>query len=141
YLAASTLVAVDQPAAEREFAAVRDLAAKMPEPAATLLRYVNDRDVVHLGPRLLPYIGLYGGDPALSVSKSPKTTAPVFLLPGPEDNVIPPIESEYLAGDLRGHAPVRLLLSDLLSHVDANRPVRIGAIMELAGFWGDLLQR
>jgi fermentation-respiration switch protein FrsA (DUF1100 family) len=102
---------------------------------------VNDRDVVRLGPRLLPYVGLYGSDPALSVSKSSKPSAPVFLLHGTEDNVIPPIESEYLASDLRGHAPVRLLLSDLLSHVDANRPIRLGAIMELAGFWGDLLQR
>ena len=28
--------------------------ARLPEPSATLLRYVNDRDVVHLGARLLP---------------------------------------------------------------------------------------
>ena len=40
------------------------LAATLPEPSATLLRYVNDRDVVHLGARLLPYVELYGGDPA-----------------------------------------------------------------------------
>ena len=32
--------------------------AAMPEPSATLLRYVNERDVVHLGPRLLPYVGV-----------------------------------------------------------------------------------
>ena len=59
-------------------------------------------------PRLLPYVTAYGGDPALSPSRSPKPTAPVFLLHGMEDNVIPAVESEYLAEDLRGRAPVRL---------------------------------
>ena len=113
----------------------------MPEPSATLLRYVNDRDVVHLGPRLLPYIGLYGSTPGLSVSKSPKPSAPVFLLHGTEDNVIPAIESEYLADDLRGHAPVRLLLSGLISHAEADRPVHMNDVMQLASFWGDLLSR
>jgi dienelactone hydrolase len=141
FLTASTLDAIDKQAADREFAAVRALAKTMPEPSATLVRYVSDRDVVHLGLRLLPYVGLYGGDPALSVSKSPKPLAPAFLLHGTDDNVIPPIESEYLASDLRGHAPVRLLLSDLISHVDVNQQVRPGALLELAGFWGDLLQR
>ena len=66
---------------------------------------------------------------------------PVFLLHGTEDNVIPSLESEYLAQDLRGHAPVRLLLSGLISHAEADRPVHVGDVMQLAGFWGDLLAR
>jgi len=102
---------------------------------------VNNRDVVHLGARLLPYIGAYGGAPALSPSKSPKPSAPVFLLHGTDDNVIPAIESEYLADDLRGHAPVRLLLSGLISHAEADRPIRASDVMALAGFWADVLQR
>jgi len=141
YLRASALDTVDKPQAALEFAALRELAKKLPEPSSTLLRYVNDRDVVHLGPRLLPYVGFYGGDPALSASKSPKPSAPVFMLHGLEDNVIPSIESEYLAEDLRGHAPVRLLLSGLVSHAEADRPMRVGDVAQLAGFWGDLLSR
>jgi len=132
---------VDKEKAASEFAAVRDLAKKMPEPSATLLRYVNDRDVVHLGARLLPYVSFYGGDPSLSMSKSPKPSAPVFLLHGMDDNVIPSIESEYLAEELRGHAPVRLLLSGLISHAEADRPPHIGDVLQLASFWGDLLSR
>lgn len=142
YLLASALdTNVDKAAAAREFDALTQLARTMPEPSATLLRYVNDRDVVHLGPRLLPFVGASGADAALSVSKSPKPSAPVFLLHGTEDNVIPSVESEYLAQDLRGHAPVRLLLSGLISHAEADRPVHVGDVMQLAGFWGDLLAR
>jgi dienelactone hydrolase len=141
FLWASHLDRVDKPQAEREFAALVDVAKRMPEPSRTLLRYVNERDVVHLGNRLLPYVGQYGGDPALSVSKSPKPKAPVFLLHGIEDNVIPPVESEYFAEDLQGHAPVRLLLSGLISHAEVDRPPRVGEVLQLAGFWGDLLSR
>jgi hypothetical protein len=142
FLLASALdTNVDKEQAAREFAALRERAKRMPEPSATLLRYVNDRDVVHLGARLAPYVGSYGGDPALSVSKSPKASVPIFLLHGLDDNVIPSIESEYLAHDLRGHAPVRLLLSGLISHAEADRPARLGDVLQLAGFWGDLLFR
>jgi hypothetical protein len=142
YLWASALDGgVDKAHAQAEFDAVRAMAAKLPQPSATLLREVLDRDVVHLGARLLPYIGFYGGSPALSVSKSPKPSAPVFLLHGLEDNVIPSVESEYLADDLRGHAPVRLLLSGLISHADADRPPTVSDISALASFWGELLSR
>ena len=142
YLVASALdTNVDKAAAAREFDALKQLARTMPEPSATLLRYVNERDVIHLGPRLLPYIGGGAADAALSVSKSPKPSVPVFLLHGTEDNVIPSLESEYLAQDLRGHAPVRLLLSGLISHAETDRPVHLGDVMPLAGFWGDLLAR
>ncbi len=141
FLWASHLDRVDRPQAEREFAALRDLAEHLPQPSATLLRYVNDRDVAHLGARLLPWIGFYGGAPALSPSQSPKPSVPVFLLHGTDDNVIPAIESEYLANRLRGHAPVRLLLSGLISHAEADRPVHLGDVLKLAEFWGDLLSR
>ena len=57
------------------------------------------------------------------------------------DNVIPPIESEYLADDLRGHTRVRLLISGLISHAEADQPARAGDVLDLATFWGDLLRR
>ena len=142
YLLASALdTNVDKNSAAREFDELRSLQKKLPEPSASLLRLVNDRDVVHLGSRLLPYISAYGGDAALSVSKSAKPAAPVFLLHGTDDNVIPSIESEYLAADLKGHATVRLLLSGLISHAEADRPVHVGDVMQLAAFWGDVLSR
>jgi hypothetical protein len=63
YLLASALDSnVDKAAAAREFDALKQLARTMPEPSATLLRYVNERDVVHLGRRLLPYIGVSAAD-------------------------------------------------------------------------------
>ena len=141
YLLASHLARVDTPRADREFAGLRDLAAHLPEPSATLLTYVNNRDVVHLGARLRPVLASYGTDPALSPSRSPKPSVPVFLLHGIDDNVVPAVESEYLADDLRGHAPVRLLLSGLISHAEADQPPHLEDVLKLAGFWGDLLSR
>lgn len=139
YLWASALDGgVDKAGAPAEFEAVRTLSRALPEPSATLLRYVLARDVVHLGARLLPLIGT-SVPQGLSVSKSPKPTVPVFLLHGLEDNLIPAVESEYLAADLRGHAPVRLLLSGLISHAETDRPMRAADLLQLAGFWGDLL--
>ena len=141
FLQASAWDRDEKEKAERELAALRTLAKTLPEPSATLLRYVNDRDVVHLGARLLPYVGFYGDSPALSAAKSPKPSAPVFLLHGTEDNVIPAAESVHLAAALRGTTPVRVLLSGLISHAEADQPPRFGDVMELASFWGDVLSR
>lgn len=141
FLWASYLTRIDDRAADREFAAVRELERTLPQPAATLLHYVNERDVAHLGPLLLPYIGRYGGSAALSPARSPLPTAPVFLLHGREDNVIPAVESEHLARRLQGHAPVRLLLTDLISHADPDQPAHLLDVLRLSDFWGDLLSR
>lgn len=141
FLWASHLDRVDKKKAVEEFTALRDLARRLPPPESTLLNYVNARDVVHLGARLLPYIGAYGNAPALSPSKSAKPSAPVYLLHGLDDNVIPAVESVYLAEDLQGHAHVRLLLSRLISHAEADQPARLPDILSLADFWSDLLRR
>lgn len=139
FLGASFLDRIDKPQAQQEFAALRDLARGLPEPSATLLGYVNDRDVAHLGPQLLPHIGPYAEPPALSPSRSPLPTTPVFLLHGRDDNVIPSAEAEAAAARLRGHVRVRLLLTDLVSHADADQPAHVPDIMRLAAFWGALL--
>jgi len=142
FLLASALDRTDKPAAALEFDALRALARTLPQPSSTLMTYVNDRDVVHLGARLLPFIGSYGGDaPALSPERAPKPEAPVFLLHGLADNVIPADESVHLADELRGHTPVRILLSALISHAETDRPAGVTDILQLAGFWGDLLTR
>jgi hypothetical protein len=139
FLLASALERLDKQRSDDEFAAVQTLAGTLPEPAATLLRYVNDRDVVHLGSKVLPYVELYGGAASLSPSRSPKPSVPIFLLHGLDDNLIPAAESEYLANELRGQVPVRLLLTGLISHAAVERTPGATQVMELAGFWGDLL--
>jgi len=141
FLRASAIDSADKAAGQREFAAVREMAARLPQPSATLMKYVNDRDVVHLGARLLPHVSAVGGPPSLSVSKSPKPSVPVFLLHGDEDTVIPSEESEFLADDLRGQAPVRLLLTSLITHAARAPAVRAGETIRLADFAGDLLNR
>jgi hypothetical protein len=112
----------------------------MPEPSRTVMHYVVSRDVVHLGARLLPYVNGFSSAAALSLSKSPKPRVPVFLLHGVEDNLVPSIESEYLAQDLRGQATVTLLQSALIPF-DSDRPTGAGSTLQLGGFFGDLLSR
>ena len=102
---------------------------------------MNDRDVVHLGARLLPHVRAYASDPALSPSQSPKPAAPLFLLHGTEDNVIPALEAEYLADQVRGQIPVRLLMTGVLSHTAVAHVPGAGEVLRLAGFWGELLSR
>ena len=142
FLRASYLDTLDKPEANREFAALRELAARLPRPAATLLGYVNDRDVSHLGPLLSPYVGSYADEPALSPARSPLPSAPVFLLHGRGDTVIPASEARSLANRLRAAGtPTRLLVSGLISHADADGPAGPMDLWELARFWGDLLTR
>ena len=141
FLWASYLDRADKQQAQREFLALRDVARTLPEPAATLLTYVNNRDVKRLGPRLLPHTRPYVGAPALSPSLSPHPTAPVFLLHGRDDNVIPAAESRNLADRFRGKVDVRLLITPLISHAEADQHARFADIARLADFWGDLLDR
>ncbi len=140
FLRASYTEQFDAAQAGREFAALGDLADALPEPAAGLLRSVNARDVAQLGPKLLPYIGPYADAAALSPSRSPSPSVPLFLLHGREDNVIPASESSRLADRLREQVPVRLLLTDVISHAEVDRPPRAMDVLRLAWFWGDVLQ-
>jgi fermentation-respiration switch protein FrsA (DUF1100 family) len=139
FLWASYLHRDDTSRAADEFDAVREQSRTMPEPSATLLRYMNDRHVEPLGSRLLVHIADFGNDPALSPSRSEPPLAPVFLLHGRDDNVIPAVESKSLADDLRGQTCVRLFLTDLLAHADTDQPKRVGQVFRLIGFWRDLL--
>ena len=141
FLRASALDRVDPAGAQREFAALREQARTLPEPSATLLALVTARDVTRLGAQLRPHVGGYGQEPALSPSRSPTPSAPVFLLHGIDDPIIPSSESEQLAARLGGHAPVRLLLSGLLTHADAARAPRPLDVLPLVAFWADLLSR
>jgi len=139
FLWASYLDRVDKAGAEREFRALRELAPMLPEPSSTLLEEVNNRDVGRLGSRLRPFIAFYGNAPALSPERSPAPLTKVYLLHGRDDNVIPASESVHLANRLRGRVPVRLLVTDLVSHVEADHPVDAIDVLKLGRFWGNLL--
>jgi dienelactone hydrolase len=125
--------------ADRIFARSKELQREVPEPAATLLREVNDRDVVALGRRLSPFLDRLGQDPALSPDRSPPPIAPVFLLHGADDNVIPAEESDQLAKYLEGKTRVRQLKSRFLTHADvADRPTASDT-WEMVAYWKSVL--
>jgi dienelactone hydrolase len=142
FLEASRLAMVDQPKALLELEHARVLAAALPEPSRTYMDYVDKRDVAHLGPILLPHVAELGGDPALSASRSPAPSAPVYLLHGTEDNVVPAIESTLLARDLaaRGASPpVHVLLTPLITHAEVDKASTFAAVWRLIHFWSQLL--
>ncbi len=141
YLTASHLALYDTVGAEREFGRARALEATLEEPAASYLHLVNTRDVERLGARLLPFIGALGDDPALSPERSPAPHAPVFLLNGSDDNVVPAVESRLLARHLAGKVPVRLLLTPLITHAEVNREASAFDVWQLIDFWAAVLRR
>ena len=107
----------------------------LPEPSATLLGYVNDRDVAALGTRLLPHARAFAADPSLSPEHAPAPRSPVYLLHGTDDSVIPAIESERLARWLEPHTRVRLLLTPLISHAEVDRKAEAADVWRLVRFW------
>ena len=139
FLLASAQAMTDPPRADELFEQARGMAAGMPEPAATLMRSVNTRDVAALGPRLLPFVGTLGDDPSLSPDQSPAPAAPVYLLHATDDNVIPAVETRLLAAHLQTHTKVRMLLTGLVTHAGVNPRARMSELWPLVSFWTDLL--
>jgi dienelactone hydrolase len=140
FLHASHVAMVDEAQAAIAFERARAMTERLPEPARTLMGYVNDRDVAQLGPLLLPHTTDLGGHPALSPSKADTPTFPVYLLHGTDDNVIPAVESELLAGTLRSAgADVTQLATPLITHAEVDREPGAGAVWELVRFWAKLL--
>ena len=79
--------------------------------------------------------------PALSPERAPAPpVAPVFLLHGSDDNVIPSIETVLLADYLQGKVPVRGLLSGLITHAEVDRPPTATEAWRLASFWRQVLE-
>jgi acetyl esterase/lipase len=107
------------------------------------MSWVNARDVGTIGPKLLPYLEELGGAPALSPERSPATRAPVFLIHGAHDNVIPYSETPQLAAYLsaRGNSRVTSLLTPLISHanVDAGRPP-LRDVWAVIRFWSAMIR-
>jgi pimeloyl-ACP methyl ester carboxylesterase len=141
FLRASQLTVHDMRQADATFAEAREMQKMLPEPSATLMRYVNDRNVADLGARLLPHLRQPGDDdPALSPQLADPPRAPVYLLHGDGDTVIPTAESVILADDLRSRgADVHVLVSTVISHAEAAHSPGAAEVWKLIRFWAGIL--
>ena len=143
FLWASQLTLVDQKKADETFARAREMAKALPVPSSTYLTYVNDRNVRELGPVLVPHIAAVSSDEAISPERAPSApTAPVFLLHGADDTVIPSVESLLLGERLEQQGVrVRVLLSRLITHAEVDQSAAASETWKLVTFWADVLQR
>ena len=107
------------------------------------MTYVNDRAVGKLGPALVPFLEQLGADDAaLSAELASPPLAPVYLLHGQGDTVIPTAESVLLAENLRGrNANVHVLLSGLITHAEVNRSAAASETLKLLNFWASVLRQ
>ena len=139
FLTASQLDPIDKTKAATVFEEARAIAAQLPEPAASLMKAVNSRDVKGLGARLLGVLEGIDYPDSLSPDHSAPPRAPVFLLHGADDTVIPSVESLLLAQHLERTTRVRTLLSGLITHAEVDRGAAAAEVLKLVGFWAELL--
>lgn len=144
FLLASSLAVTEPEKAIPVFEEMKAYQETLAEPARTYMKYVNDRAVDKLGPVLLPIAdGLkdHPAMPLLSPEEAVPPTAPVFLLHGVDDNVIPSVETVLLAEHLKGKVPVEGLLSGLITHAEVNRTATSTEVWRLASFWRDIMKQ
>lgn len=143
FLTASQLTLVDMNKAKATFEQSQAIAATLPEPSAHLMRYVNERNTKALGAELVPVLDRIGAEeypPPLSAEQSPTPSAPVYLLHGTEDTVIPAVETRLLAQSLRARgATVHPLLSGLITHAEVDKSAAAAETVRLVGFWAAML--
>jgi dienelactone hydrolase len=139
FLEASRLDTTDKPLARAAFQRARQLEREMSEPAATLMACVNNRDVEALGRALQPHVSALRADPALSPELSPAPAAPVYLLHGADDDLIPAAESQMLARYLAARTRVALLVTPVIRHADVDRRPGPVDAWRLVSFWAGAL--
>jgi hypothetical protein len=143
FLLASSLAVTDPPKSVPIFEEMKMYQETLPEPSRTYMKYVNDRAVDKLGPVLLPVIESLKNHPgmaALSAERATPPTAPIFLLHGVDDSVIPSVETVLLAEHLKGKADVMGLLSGLITHAEVNRTPGAIEVWRLAQFWRAIMR-
>jgi hypothetical protein len=109
-----------------------------------LLTHVNDRAVDKLGPILTPIVESLANrseHAALSPERAAAPAAPVYLLHGAEDNVIPSVETVLLTNYLRDKTDVHAVLSGLITHAEVDRSAAAIEVWRLVGFWRSLMSR
>jgi hypothetical protein len=144
FLLASSLAVTDPPKSVPVFEEMKTYQETLPEPSRTYMQYVNDRAVDKLGPVLLPVIESLKNHPgmaALSAERAAPPTAPIFLLHGIDDSVIPSVETVLLAEHLKGKADVTGLLSGLITHAEVNRTPGAIEVWRLAKFWREIMRQ
>ncbi|HEX8706402.1 MAG TPA: hypothetical protein VF815_46640 [Myxococcaceae bacterium] len=139
FLRASHLTLTDARRAEETFEDARQQQRQLAEPAATLLGYVNTRDVAALGLLLLPHVQAFAADPSVSPERAPPPKSPVYLLHGADDTVIPAIEASLLAQALRPHTKVHLLQTPLITHAEFDRSARVADVWNMVSFWANVI--
>ncbi len=143
FLLASSLAVTDPPRSVPIFEEMKQYQETLPEPSRTYMQYVNDRAVDKLGPVLLPVIEKLKNHPgmaALSAERATPPSAPIFLLHGVDDSVIPSVETVLLAEHLKGKAEVFGLLSGLITHAEVNRTPGAIEVWRLAEFWREIMK-
>jgi hypothetical protein len=143
FLWGSQLTLVDQKQADGIFAKARDMARALPAPASTYLGHVNDRNVRALGPVLVPHVAALSSNDALSPERARSApAAPIYLLHGAGDTVIPSVESVLLGDWLeRQGVSARVLLSRLITHAEVDQSAAATETWKLVSFWADVLQQ
>ena len=143
FLLASSLAVTDPPKSVPVFEEMKKYQETLPEPSRTYMQYVNDRAVDKLGPILLPVADAlkdHPGMPALSPERATPPSAPIFLLHGVDDSVIPSMETVLLAEHLKGKADVTGLLSGLITHAEVNRTPGAIEVWRLGSFWRKIMR-
>jgi hypothetical protein len=138
FLLASSLAVTDPPKSVPVFEAMKKYQETLPEPSRTYMQYVNDRAVDKLGPILLTVADALKDHPgmsALSPERATPPAAPIYLLHGVDDSVIPSVETVLLAEHFKGKAAVHGLLSGLITHAEVNRTASSTEVWRLARFW------
>ena len=113
----------------------------LPEPSATYLTYVNDRNVKALGPILVPHLGMQA-DPAASPERAASVpAAPVFLLHGDEERSSRRQSRSFSAITCapRGWR-CDVLLSQIITHAELDRSAAVAESWKLVSFWADILR-
>ena len=144
FLLASSLAVTEPEKAIPVFESMKRYQDTLPEPSRTYMQYVNDRAVDKLGPVLLPVVDGLKDHPAmasLSPERATPPLAPIFLLHGVDDNVIPSVETVLLAEHLKGKARVQGLLSGLITHAEVNRTATSTEVWRLASFWRAIMHQ
>ena len=147
FLQASYDERLDVAMARAEYADIDRAARQMEAPARDWLTHLVARDVAGLATRLATACAAATADdapaasPALSPARAPLPTAPLFLLHGRTDTLILSDESARLAARAAAGRPVRLLVTDALTHADASSTTGLRAVAALAHFWGEALAR
>jgi pimeloyl-ACP methyl ester carboxylesterase len=143
FLWASQLTLVDRKKADVTFARAREMVQGLGEPSRTYLKHVNDRNVNALGPVLVPHIGDVIAHETISPERAGSApAAPVYLLHGADDTVIPAVESRLLGDYLRSRdVDVRVLLSGLITHAEVDKSAAATETLKLVTFWADVLRQ